>query len=116
MNGISFTVLITLPFYNYPTTVPYNYAYLLTLYGIYSTVKPFDPPMQNTTTSYISVFFVIADTICFNGPDHDLTMSNQNDTLYLRARRQLCAQGGTVVARRQPNVSHQLWLIHKSLY
>ena len=29
--------------------------YLLTLYGIYSTVKPFDPPMQNTINIHINI-------------------------------------------------------------
>ena len=65
--------------------------------------------MQNAITSYISVFFMIADTICFNGPDHDLTMSNKNDTLYLRARR--FAKGRTVVARRRLNVNHHAAMV-----
>ena len=34
--------------YHSITTQPQFYNYLLTLYGIYSTVKPFDPPTQNT--------------------------------------------------------------------
>ena len=41
------TILLLLyQFYNYPTTT--------TLYGIYSTVEPFDPPTQNTIIDSIA--------------------------------------------------------------
>ena len=42
--------------------------------------------------------------INFNGPDDNFTMSNTDDSLYLRAR----PQQQDVVSRVQPNVSY--WL------
>ena len=42
--------------------------------------------------------------INFNGPDDNFTMSNMDDSLYLRA----CPQQQDVVSRDQPNVSY--WL------
>ena len=46
--------------------------------------------------------------IYVTGEDHESTMSNKDDTLYLRARR----RGKPVVIRRHPNVSYYSYSIY----
>ena len=41
--------------YHSITTQPQCYNYFLTLYGIYSTVEPFDPPTQSTIIMHIHI-------------------------------------------------------------
>ena len=56
-----------------------------------------------TTYTVIYIVFCFTGIINFNGPDANFTMSNTDNTLYLRAR----PKRKDVVARPQPNVS---WL------
>ena len=63
---MSYHSITTLSFYNY----------LLTLYGIYSTVKPFDPPTQNTINSYADQDFKVVKQILYRISDIFIIMTD----------------------------------------